>query len=602
MTVSSFELALLVKATVVLLAALVLLRVMRNSSASARYVVAAAAFAILLALPIASAFMPTVAIELGVPAPPPASPTSAAAVAPIVQAGVAGEPAGTSAVDDTRGLRGTRRSADAVGIRPLPLLRALWLTGGLAFAAPILLTLWRARSLRVTALAWAPGDVLVRELATQAGTRRRVRVLRHDGVTAPMTCGLFRPVILLPWDASDWPEMDVRRALIHELEHVRRGDWLAHLLARVVCAVYWLHPLVWICWRRLHLDAERACDDAVLRQSEGETYAAQLVRLAERMSQSDGRPILAMAGSRDLATRVRSVLDADRRRDRAGARRIFGTAAAALVALAAIAPVRAVPGEAARDQVTRPVVLSAAPEPQRIQAPTRTVAPFQAANPGARRTLIQAPSEERFATATVRRGISPLPNGAYRASDMATVRRSLGMVTFNDNEFIVHGASIELLIKNAYGIAASGNGERRFTSIEGIPSWVERFDVEARPSRPIMRGREFPPAEVRSMLQKLLADRFQLVAYWEPRDRIVYELRRDGPLGPQLRPSAECPRGSCLPGCTPTASAEPPGRPPGDTRRLPAEIVARTAAQRAGTCNRSGFSGGQSFLEPARNT
>jgi len=48
---------------------------------------------------------------------------------------------------------------------------------------------------------------------------------------------------LLPADAREWSELDVRRAFVHELEHIRRGDWTVHILARAVCALYWFHPL-----------------------------------------------------------------------------------------------------------------------------------------------------------------------------------------------------------------------------------------------------------------------------------------------------------------------------------------------------------------------
>jgi beta-lactamase regulating signal transducer with metallopeptidase domain len=50
-------------------------------------------------------------------------------------------------------------------------------------------------------------------------------------------------VIVLPADARAW-DADLRRAIVHELEHVTRGDWAVHMAARAVCAAYWLHPLV----------------------------------------------------------------------------------------------------------------------------------------------------------------------------------------------------------------------------------------------------------------------------------------------------------------------------------------------------------------------
>jgi beta-lactamase regulating signal transducer with metallopeptidase domain len=55
-------------------------------------------------------------------------------------------------------------------------------------------------------------------------------------------------------------------------------------VARSVCGVYWFHPLVWVCWRHLRLEAERACDDAVVRDGEATAYADQLVTHAVRPS------------------------------------------------------------------------------------------------------------------------------------------------------------------------------------------------------------------------------------------------------------------------------------------------------------------------------
>ena len=65
-----------------------------------------------------------------------------------------------------------------------------------------------------------------------------------------------RPAIVLPRDAED--QEDLNRAIVHELEHVRRGDSVSRCFARVAGAVYWFHPMIWIAWRRLALEAERS--------------------------------------------------------------------------------------------------------------------------------------------------------------------------------------------------------------------------------------------------------------------------------------------------------------------------------------------------------
>ena len=57
-----------------------------------------------------------------------------------------------------------------------------------------------------------------------------------------MTFGISRPVIVLPLDAREWSEAELRRALMHELEHIKRGDWLMQIVARAVAALLLVPP------------------------------------------------------------------------------------------------------------------------------------------------------------------------------------------------------------------------------------------------------------------------------------------------------------------------------------------------------------------------
>ena len=194
-----------------------------------------------------------------------------------------------------------------------------WIAGSLAFLLPVLAGAWRLRALCRSAKRWVQGQSAVNELARASGIGRPVELLLHDSLPGPMTCGILRPKLVLPSDAETWLEEELNRAIVHELEHVRRGDWLVQCVARAVCALYWFHPLVWVAWRRLSLEAERSCDDAVLGGFESTAYATQLVALAQRMRAAKS-PVPAMANRSDLSTRVRSVLDSRVRRGRAGAR------------------------------------------------------------------------------------------------------------------------------------------------------------------------------------------------------------------------------------------------------------------------------------------
>jgi bla regulator protein blaR1 len=166
---------------------------------------------------------------------------------------------------------------------------------------------------------------------------------------------VLKPAIILPATAEQWDEVTLRCALRHELEHVVRWDFLTHCLSRMVCAGYWFHPLVWTAWRRLRLEAERACDDAVLREDDARDYASLLVSIARRDPAGKGQPLLAMAGRDDLAARVAAVLDDSQARGRVGRRWaawLIVTGAVAILGVAPVTVARAIP----QTQATSPAV------------------------------------------------------------------------------------------------------------------------------------------------------------------------------------------------------------------------------------------------------
>jgi hypothetical protein len=178
----------------------------------------------------------------------------------------------------------------------------------------------------------------MRILTASAGMRRQVEVLLHDDVEVPFTSGFLRPVIFLPGDAPTWSELELQHVLVHELEHIKRGDWLVQVLVRIVCAFYWFQPLVWIAWRKICLEAERACDDAVVVSNERTAYAEQLVSLAKRLSNTLAPPVLSMANRSDLSRRVSAILDQHQARGKAGTRWTVATLAITALLVSANAP------------------------------------------------------------------------------------------------------------------------------------------------------------------------------------------------------------------------------------------------------------------------
>jgi TonB family protein len=343
---NSLAVSLVVKATFVMALAMVVELVpAHRSRASLRHTLLAAAFAVLPALPVAAILAPPLRILVSAPHPKRTAPLPSAAM-PDVRVAPAQimSPAGPR----------------AAGFSMADWLSAAWLFGVMLFLLPLALGLKQARSLRRTAIPWQFGQSIAEGLARDAGIHRRVEVLLHERISGPTTYGAMKPVVLLPVDAQIWDAEDLNRALVHELEHVWRGDWMSHCLARVVCAVYWFHPLIWMVWRQFALDAERACDDAVLGRTEPTAYADQLVGLARRLSALRKSPGLAMANRADLSARVGALLDGRQQRGRAGVFSVALAWMAAAMLVVAVSPLAivAAPQAAAPPLAAIPVQVS----------------------------------------------------------------------------------------------------------------------------------------------------------------------------------------------------------------------------------------------------
>lgn len=117
----------------------------------------------------------------------------------------------------------------------------------------------------------------------KSGSKRRIRVRVSDRIIAPLTCGLFRPTILLPKTMTETGE-ELELILAHELTHIRRGDLFYKLLLVGAVSLGWLNPLAWVMLILANRDLEFACDEAVLKKypARRAEYARMLIRAEER--------------------------------------------------------------------------------------------------------------------------------------------------------------------------------------------------------------------------------------------------------------------------------------------------------------------------------
>ena len=459
----SIELSIVLKATVILGLTIIALALTRQVRASVRHLLLASTFGTLLTLPFVAAVLPPLFLEIKT------SQATRVALPPLALPNLQPMDRLSAGHDGWHTSDGDRAAVSA-----RTLLRMGWAIGALLFLGPVVGDLWRLRNLRRHGLPWLDKEAFIRELSIETGIRGTVEILLHEDVRSPATCGFTRPAVVFPIDAQEWSGAAVSQAMVHELEHVHRGDWIVHLLARVVCALYWFHPFVWIGWRQLCLEAEHACDDAVLRSAERTQYAQQLVGLARRLTAGDSlRPFLSMASRGDLSARVSAVLATGRSRGRVRPLHGVVIVTTAVVVVMAISPLRAV----------------------RVSGHQSTAA---SSKPLA------------FDVASVK------PN---KSGDIGMAMQAL------PGGFRANNVTVRLLLRTAYQIQDS--------QLTGGPDWLDsdRFDIVAKTER------NSSSDQLSLMLRSLLADRFKAMIHKETRERSIYALvvARNGALGPRLQ-------------------------------------------------------------------
>lgn len=164
-------------------------------------------------------------------------------------------------------------------------LQLVWAVGSVGCALFFALASVRCRREFRTSLPVA--DRAVQEWLAGHPLRRPVEVRTSDRVSAPLTYGILRPVILLPegFDCGDAAQLGY--VLTHEWVHIRRFDGLAKLLIAAAACLHWWNPFVWVLSALFNRDLELACDEEVVRRhgvASRAAYARALITLEERKS------------------------------------------------------------------------------------------------------------------------------------------------------------------------------------------------------------------------------------------------------------------------------------------------------------------------------
>lgn len=161
----------------------------------------------------------------------------------------------------------------------------IWCTGMIALI--LFLTVSYLRCLIEFQTSLPVCNDFVEQWLKEHSIKRSISIRQSDRILAPLTYGIFRPVILMP-KKTDWKNTkQLLYILSHEYLHIRHFDILKKLVATVVLCIHWFNPMVWVMYILFNRDIELTCDEGVVRQF-GEkskaVYSLTLINMEEKQS------------------------------------------------------------------------------------------------------------------------------------------------------------------------------------------------------------------------------------------------------------------------------------------------------------------------------
>lgn len=141
--------------------------------------------------------------------------------------------------------------------------------------------------------------------------RKKPQIYESNAVAGPITIGLLRPVIVLPKEERDLMQLPL--ILHHELLHVKRKDLWYKWMYQILLCIHWFNPVLYLAGRKLNVDCELSCDEAVLAflTQEGKKAYGNLLLDAASRSINRNRKIPAITlleRKEDLKERLGGIL------------------------------------------------------------------------------------------------------------------------------------------------------------------------------------------------------------------------------------------------------------------------------------------------------
>ena len=183
----------------------------------------------------------------------------------------------------------TLQDADAPNFPGMNIILLVWCGGSVCFLMMSAMYFIRTRSKIYRSQRSLPAwiDELGGEVYSTTGINLlQNKLILTDASIGPIVLGFLRPVVVLPNQIVQSPEL-MRSVSAHEVCHIwRRDHWLS-ALQLTVQTMFWFHPLVWLASRETNRLCEVCCDDDTLRLFDlsNSVYARGLLDMLDHQRQ-----------------------------------------------------------------------------------------------------------------------------------------------------------------------------------------------------------------------------------------------------------------------------------------------------------------------------
>jgi beta-lactamase regulating signal transducer with metallopeptidase domain len=140
-------------------------------------------------------------------------------------------------------------------------------------------------------------QIRLRQFQRQFSNNRSIQLLEAAWTQVPLTIGWLKPIIFVPIGiVNRLQPNEVEAILAHELAHILKNDYFFNFLQAVVEVIFYYHPAVWWLSSVIRTEREMRCDDMAIAICGNNrlAYAKTLVQLQTQLGDNQANSKLAL--------------------------------------------------------------------------------------------------------------------------------------------------------------------------------------------------------------------------------------------------------------------------------------------------------------------